>query len=106
MNWYESIRIYDSDEIIVDYCYDNGKQMLRISQFEDYHFKDEHFCEIPGIMINVKKVAEILYDAFGDPYPGNGIDSDTWISYVDPLECWEDFVRRWKGEKNDNVDLQ
>ena len=54
MNWYESIRIYDSDEIIVDYYYDNGKQMLRISQFEDYHFKDEHFCEIPNIHCEAK----------------------------------------------------
>jgi hypothetical protein len=39
-------RIYDSEEIVVDY-YDDGKPMVRVSQFEDGHFRDEHFVEIP-----------------------------------------------------------
>lgn len=43
----ESKRIYDSDEIMVDYC--NG--MLRISQFVDGHWVDEHFVELtPNMM--------------------------------------------------------
>ena len=37
-------RIYDSDEITVDY-YNDGKPMIRISQFEDNHWRDEHFVE-------------------------------------------------------------
>lgn len=39
-------RIYDSEEIVVDY-YNDGKPMIRVSVFEDYHWKDEHFVEIP-----------------------------------------------------------
>lgn len=50
MYWYESrvkpTRIYDSDEIVVDYIYDNGQSMIRVSQLKDGHFKDEHFCEV------------------------------------------------------------
>lgn len=37
-------RIYDSDEIMVDY-YNDGKPMIRISQFMDNHWRDEHFVE-------------------------------------------------------------
>lgn len=39
-------RIYDSEEIVVDY-YNDGKPMIRVSQFEDYHWQDEHFVELP-----------------------------------------------------------
>ena len=39
-------RIYDTDEVVVDY-YNDGKPMLRISLFEDGHWKDEHFVEVP-----------------------------------------------------------
>lgn len=39
-------RIYDSEEIVVDY-YNDGKPMVRVSQFKDGHFLDEHFVEIP-----------------------------------------------------------
>lgn len=41
----ESKRIYDSDEIMVDY----RDGMLRISQFVDGHWVDEHFVEIPVV---------------------------------------------------------
>jgi hypothetical protein len=39
-------RIYDSEEIVVDY-YNDGKPMIRVSQFKDYHWQDEHFVELP-----------------------------------------------------------
>ena len=39
-------RIYDSEEITVDYCND-GKPMIRVSVFEDGHLVDEHFVELP-----------------------------------------------------------
>lgn len=39
-------RIYDSDEIVVDY-YNDGKPMVRVSVFEDGHWTDEHFVELP-----------------------------------------------------------
>lgn len=39
-------RIYETDDIIVDY-YDDGKPMIRISMFEDGHWVDEHFVEVP-----------------------------------------------------------
>lgn len=40
-------RIYDSEEILVDY-YNDGKPMIRVSQFEDGHWRDEHFVELPA----------------------------------------------------------
>lgn len=39
-------RIYETDDVIVDY-YNDGKPVLRISLFEDGHWKDEHFVDIP-----------------------------------------------------------
>lgn len=39
-------RIYDSDEIKVDYYHD-GKPMIRVSRLVDGVFMDEHFVEIP-----------------------------------------------------------
>lgn len=38
-------RIYDSDEIMVDY----DGQKLRISVFEDGHWVGEHFVELPEL---------------------------------------------------------
>ena len=44
--------IYDSEEIMVDY-HNDGKPMIRVSQFKDNHFRDEHFVELPVDVVEV-----------------------------------------------------
>ena len=60
-------RIYDSDEIVVDY-YNDGKPMIRISVFEDGHWKDEHFVELPTGVGRKRKVvrAHWIPETFGE----------------------------------------
>lgn len=57
-------RIYDSEEIVVDY-YNDGKPMIRVSQFKDYHWQDEHFVEIPVEETQIEKIepGEVKLDA-------------------------------------------
>ena len=55
-------RIYDSEEIVVDY-YNDGKPMIRVSQFEDGHFREEHFVEIPVDAVEVVRCKECKYSS-------------------------------------------
>lgn len=56
-------RIYDSDEIVVDY-YNDGKPMVRVSVFEDGHWTDEHFVELP------EEVEPVIHARWEDKYGG------------------------------------
>lgn len=58
-------RIYDSEEIVVDY-YNDGKPMIRVSQFKDYHWQDEHFVELPE---EVEPVVHARWIVPDDNYP-------------------------------------
>lgn len=39
-------RIYETEDVIVDY-YNDGKPVFRISLFEDGHWTGEHFVDVP-----------------------------------------------------------
>lgn len=59
-------RIYETDDIIVDY-YDDGKPMIRISVFEDGHWVDEHFVE------GFESVVHAHWEKFKHPSGTHGI---------------------------------
>ena len=58
-------RIYDSDEITVDL---DGRK-LRISVFEDGHWVDEHFVELPEL----EPVVHAHWEKFKHPSGTHGI---------------------------------
>ena len=55
---YNHMKILQEDEVEVDY-YNDGKPMIRVSIFRDYHFRDEYFCDIPV------PTAELTYPCLG-----------------------------------------
>ena len=52
------MKILHEDEVEVDY-YNDGKPVIRVSIFRDYHFRDEYFCDIPVV------TATLNYPCFG-----------------------------------------
>ena len=87
--------IYNSEEIMVDY-HNDGKPEIRVSQFKDNHFRDEHFVELPMDVVEVvrckdckhcKKYRNRLDPMLNrqlcvrlDTY-GWGVDEDDFCSY-------------------------
>jgi hypothetical protein len=60
-------RIYDSEEIMVDY-FNDGNPMIRISQFKNNHFRDEHFVDLPVDLTEVVRCKDCKHrtlDFFG-----------------------------------------
>ena len=55
---YNHMKILQEDEVEVDY-YNDGKPMIRVPIFRDYHFRDEYFCDIPV------PTAELTYPCLG-----------------------------------------
>ena len=55
---YNYMKILCEDEVEVDY-YNDGKPVIRVSVFRDYHFRDEYFCDIPV------PTAELTYPCLG-----------------------------------------
>lgn len=44
------VKVYDNDAFMVDYCIETDE--IRISYFEDYHFKDEAIFKLDVECIN------------------------------------------------------
>jgi hypothetical protein len=61
--------------------------------------------------VEIKKVAEILDEAFGNDYPCNFKDMDEWLPYLceygntcdcSSVKCWEQLIKHYDERGADN----
>ena len=89
-----------------------------LGQFPDAHYPSwyaELLNEVPTTdVVEADKVAEMLYEVYGDPCACNYNNNDEWLSEAceydfdecpepkDPLGCWKQYVKHYGERRNDD----
>ena len=84
--------------------FNNSKTQINCVE-ECHHFKNK------ADVVEVKKAAEILDEAFGNDYPCNFKDMDEWLPYLceygntcdcSSVKCWEQLIKHYDERGADN----